>query len=72
MCFFTPCTLSLSSRDMVAAWTNSKEDICITLHQLLVEAGRARPSQTPSTARTAKSSPCGNKCAHRRRPIVGQ
>ena len=57
---------------MVAAQTNSKEDICVTLCQLLVEAGGAGPSQTPSTARTAKLSLCGNKCAHLRRPIVGQ
>ena len=71
MCFFTPCLLSLS-HDMVAARTNSKEDICVTLHQLVVETGRAGPSQTPSTARTATSSPCGNKCAHQRRPIAGQ
>ena len=51
---------------------NSKEDICVTLCQLLVEAGRAGLSQTPSTAITATSSTCGNKCAHWRRPIVDQ
>ena len=50
----------------------SKEDICVTLCQLLVEAGRAGPSQTPSTARTVMSSSCGNKCAHWRRSIVDQ
>ena len=36
----------------------SKEDICVTLCQLLVEVGRAGLSQTPSTARTAVSSIC--------------
>ena len=51
---------------------SSKEDICVTLCQLLVEAGRAGPSQIPSTARTAMSSTCGNKCAHWRRSIVDQ
>ena len=35
-----PC-LALS-RDMVAARTNSKEDICVSLHQLLVESWRGR------------------------------
>ena len=38
----------------------------------MVEAGRAGPSQTPSTARTEMSSLCGNKCAHQRRSIVDQ
>ena len=42
------------------------------LCQLLVEAGRAGPSQTASTARTAMLSLCGNKCAHRRRSIADQ
>ena len=50
----------------------SKEDICVSLCQLLVEAGGAGPSQTPSTARIVTSSSCGNKCAHRRRSIVDQ
>ena len=51
---------------------NSKEDICVSLCQLLVEAGKAGPSQTPSTARTAMPSSCGNKCAHWGRSIVDQ
>ena len=51
---------------------SSKEDICVSLCQLLVEAGRAGLSQTPSTARTTTSSTCGNKCAHRRRSITAQ
>ena len=38
---------------------NSKEDICVTLCHLLVEAGRAGLSQTPSTAITVVSSTCG-------------
>ena len=50
----------------------SKEDICVSLCQLLVEAGGAGPSQAPSTATKATSSSCGNKCAHRRRSIVDQ
>ena len=70
MCYFTPCPSSLS-HDMVAART-SKEDICVTLCQLLVEAGRAALSQTPSTAITVMLSTCGNKCAHRRRSIMAQ
>ena len=37
---------------------NSKEDICVTLYHLLVEAGRAGLSQTPSTAITVVSSTC--------------
>ena len=37
---------------------SSKEDICVSLCQLLVEAGRAGLSQTPSTARTVTSSTC--------------
>ena len=37
-----------------------------------LSAGGAGPSQTPSIATTATSSPCGNKCAHRRRSIVDQ
>ena len=45
----TPCFLL--SRDMVAARTNSKGDICVSLCQLLVSAGRAGPSQTPSIAK---------------------
>ena len=51
---------------------SSKEDICVSLCQLLVSAGGAGPSQTPSIATTATSSPCGNKCAHRRRSIGDQ
>ena len=51
---------------------NSKEDICVSLTQLLVETGRAGPFQTPSTAIGAMSSSCGNKCAHRRRSIEDQ
>ena len=50
----------------------SKENICVSLCQLLVEAGRAGPSQTPSTARTAMLSSCRNKCAHWRRSIADQ
>ena len=50
----------------------SKEDICVSLCQLLVEAGRVAPSQTPGTARTVTSSSCGNKCAHQRRSIADQ
>ena len=66
----TPCFVL--SRDMVAARTNSKGDICVSLCQLLVSAGGAGPSQTPSIAKTATSSSCGNKCAHRRRSIADQ
>ena len=44
-----PCIVL--SRDMVAARTNSKEDICVSLCQLLVSAGGAGPSQTPSIAK---------------------
>ena len=51
---------------------NSKEDICVTLCQSLVETGRAGLSQTPSAATRAMSSSCGNKCAHRRRSIADQ
>ena len=51
---------------------SSKEDICVSLCQLLVEAGGAGPSQTPSTARTVTSSPCRNKCAHWRMSIADQ
>ena len=51
---------------------NSKGDICVPLCQLLVSAGGAGPSQTPSIAITATSSSCGNKCAHRRRSIADQ
>ena len=36
---------------MVAARTNSKGDICVSLCQLLVSAGGAGPSQTPSIAK---------------------
>ena len=50
----------------------SKEDICVSLCQLLVEAGGAGPSQASSTATKVTSSPCGNKCAHRRRSIADQ
>ena len=45
--------------------------MCFTV-QLLVEAGGAGPSQTPSTATKAMSSSCGNKCAHQRRSIADQ
>ena len=51
---------------------NSKEDICVTRSQSLVETGRAGPSQTPSAARRATLSSCGNKCARRRRTSVVQ
>ena len=51
---------------------SSKEDICVTLCQLLVEAGRVGPSQTRSTAIPVMLSSCGNKCAHQRRSIVDQ
>ena len=51
---------------------SSKEDICVSLCQLLVEAGRAGPSQTPSAARTVMLSSCRNKCAHWRRSIADQ
>ena len=50
----------------------SKEDIYVTLCQLLVEAGRAGLSQTPSMAITVTSSTCRNKCAHWRRSITAQ
>ena len=50
----------------------SKENTCATLCQLLVEAGRAGLSQTPSTAITVTSSTCRNKCAHQRRSIMAQ
>ena len=60
-------------RDMVAAQTNFLRRIfCVSLCQLLVEAGRAGSSQTPSTAKTVTSSSCRNKCAHQRRSIADQ
>ena len=51
---------------------SSKEEICVSLRQLLVSAGGAGPSQTPSIATTATLSPCGNKCAYQRRSIADQ
>ena len=42
---------------------NSKEDICVTLCHLLVEAGRAGLSQTPSTAITTMVVYMQKKCA---------
>ena len=51
---------------------NSKEDICVTLCQSLVEASRAGLSQTPSIAIGATSPSCGNKCAHQRRSSSDQ
>ena len=49
MLYKQPCIVL--SRDMVAARTNSKGDICVPLCQLLVSAGGAGPSQTPSIAK---------------------
>ena len=51
---------------------NSKEDICVSLCQLLVSAGGAGPSQTPSIAIWRRRLHAGNKCAHRRRSIADQ
>ena len=51
---------------------NSKEDICVSLCQLLVERWQGRPLSDSQQSFNATSSPCGNKCAHRRRSIVDQ
>ena len=50
---------------------NSKEDICVTLCQLLVEAGRAHLSQTPSIAITVASFTCGRSVLTVMRRSVG-
>ena len=65
-CYFMPC-LVLYRATWWQIGLNSKEDICVTRSQSLVETGRAGSSQTPSTARRATLSSCGNKCAWRRR-----
>ena len=46
--------------------------MCFTAPIAGLSAGRAGPSQTPSIATKVTSSPCGNKCAHRRRSIADQ
>ena len=51
---------------------NSKEDICVSLCQLLVKHWQGRPLSDSQQSFTATSSPYGNKCAHRRRSIVDQ
>ena len=49
--------------------SNSKEDICVAQSRSLVETGRAGSYQTPSAARTATLSSCGNKCADGEGPV---